>query len=334
MSDTVGAAPRRDGPVRAISPSRVAPVAVADRNGVVESIHQGIGAVVGPDAQLLLALGDPETEIYPRSSLKPFQAAAMVEAGLDLPPRLLALVVASHSGEARHLEGVREILSMHGLGVDALANTPARPYGAAARAEARAAGVEPSRLQQNCSGKHAGMLATCVVNGWPTDGYLDPGHPVQQAIVATIERIGGRVAHVGVDGCGAPTHVMSVVDAARALGTLARSASSVTEAMSAHPLMVGGTDRDVSVWMEAVPGLVAKDGADGVMVMAVPDGTAVAFKIADGSGSARQAVTVEALRHLGVDVDGRFADVAERLAVPVRGHGDVVGRLCALPWRS
>ena len=341
MSDPADGAPDRtptpvpesDGRVRAVSAERVAPIAVADRDGVVETVHHGVAAVVGPEGDVVVAVGDPETEIYPRSSLKPFQAAAMVEAGLELPEPLLALAAASHSGERRHLDGVVEILDRYGLGVEALANTPARPYGAAARAAAREAGVEPSRLQQNCSGKHAAMLATCVVNGWSLDDYLALDHPVQRAIVETVERIGGRVAHVGVDGCGAPTHVMRVVDAARAIGTLARNRSSVTTAMSANPLMVGGTGRDVSVWMEAVPGLVAKEGAAGVMVMAVPDGTAVAFKVADGSDAARQVVTVEALRHLGVDVDGELSDAAERVAVPVLGHGDVVGRLSALPWR-
>jgi L-asparaginase II len=313
-----------------------APIAVATRNDVDESLHHGVGVVVGSDGSIVRALGDPELLVHPRSALKPFQAAAMVDAGLDLPHRLLAVVAASHSGEQRHLEAVLEILQRHDLTVDDLSNTPARPYGAAARSAARAAGIEPSPLQQNCSGKHAGMLATCRINGWSIDSYLDPDHPLQTAIADEVDRLAGRpggaVADVGIDGCGAPCFVMSLVDVARALGTLMREQSAVVEAMTAEPFLVGGTDRDVSVWMQAVPGLVAKEGAAGVMVVALPDGRAAAAKIADGSDQARQAVTVEMLRRLVVDVDGTLASVRDRVSVPVFGHGAPVGALTALPW--
>lgn len=312
------------------------PVAVATRSAVDESLHHGAGVVVGPDGAIRRSVGDPEVLIYPRSSLKPFQAAAMVRCGLELPPRLLAVVTASHSGEQRHLDAVAEILERHGLGVEDLANTPARPLAASARSAARAAGVEPSPLQQNCSGKHAGMLATCAVNGWAADSYLDPDHPLQEAIADEIDRLAGRpggsVADIGVDGCGAPTFVTPLVDVALALGALVRNGAEVVGAMSAHPEMVGGTDRDVTVWMEAVPGLVAKEGAAGVMALALPDGSAAAVKIADGSDAARQAVTVEMLRQLGVDVDGRLAAVRDRVVVPVLGHGMRVGELHTLEW--
>ncbi len=313
-----------------------APIAVATRSGVDESLHDGAGVVVAADGSIVCALGDPELIVYPRSALKPFQAEAMVEMGLDLPPRLLAVVAASHSGEPAHLEAVVEILDRHDLSADDLGNTSARPFGAAARAAARVAGVEPSPLQQNCSGKHAGMLATCRINGWAIDSYLDPDHPLQELITDVVDRLAGRpggsVADIGVDGCGAPSHVIALVDLARALGVLVRGGSVVTEAMSAEPFYVGGTDRDVTMWMEAVPGLVAKDGAAGVMVLALPDGSAAAAKVADGSDLARQAVTVEMLRRLGVDVDGTLAPIRDRVAVPVLGHGAPVGALTPLPW--
>jgi L-asparaginase II len=313
-----------------------APIAVATRNDVDESLHHGVGVVVGSDGSIVRAVGDPELLVHPRSALKPFQAAAMVDAGLDLPHRLLAVVTASHSGEQRHLAAVLEILERYGLTVADLGNTPARPYGRAARSAARAAGVEPSALQQSCSGKHAGMLATCRVNGWSIDSYLDPGHPLQEAITDTIDglagRPGGSVADVGIDGCGAPTHVMPLVDVARALGVLMRDGSEATASMAAEPFLVGGTDQDVTIWMENVPGLVAKWGSDGVMVLVLPDGRAAAAKVADGSDLARQAVTVEMLRRLGVDVDGRLAAVRDRVAVPVFGGGVEVGALTALPW--
>lgn len=310
----------------------VAPLAIAVRNGVSESIHHGLGVALAVGGSITASVGDVDALIYPRSSLKPFQAAAMVDAGLELPAGLLALSAASHSGEQRHLAGALEILERHGLGVDALQNTPARPYGSAARAAARAAGVEPSSLQQNCSGKHAAMLATCVVNGWSIDDYLDVEHPLQQQISRTVEALGARVEHVGIDGCGAPTHVLSLIGTARAIREIAVSGSAVGRALNAHPLMAAGTGRDVSEWMNAVPGLVAKEGAQGVMVLALPDGRAAAFKVADGSDVARQVVTVQALRHLGVDVDGEFAEVRDRVAVPLLGGGEPVGSIDPVGW--
>lgn len=313
-----------------------APIVVATRNDLDESVHQGAGIVIAADGAVTASVGDPELAIYPRSALKPFQASAMVRAGLDLPFRLLAVVAASHSGEQRHLDAVSEILDRHDLTVADLANTPDHPYGAAARSAAIATATDESPLQQNCSGKHAGMLATCRVNGWPIDGYLDPVHPMQEVIRDEIDRLadrpGGAVVHVGVDGCGAPTHVMALVDVARALRTMMLDGSDVCQSMMAFPGLVGGVDRDVTIWTEAVPGLVGKEGADGVMVAALVDGRAGALKIADGSDRARQAASVELLGRMGVDVDGRHSAVRDRLRIPVLGHGVDVGSLHAVPW--
>ncbi|MEP1122955.1 MAG: asparaginase [Ilumatobacter sp.] len=316
--------------------SAFAPIAVATRNDVDESLHHGAAVVVDADGAVSVSVGDPEVPVYPRSSLKPFQADAMVEAGLDLPSELLAVVAASHSGEQRHLDAVLEILARHDLSVADLANTPDRPAGPTMRVAAIAAGVEPSPLQQNCSGKHAGMLATCRINGWPIDTYLERDHPLQQAITARIDalagRSGGSVVDVGVDGCGAPTHVMPLVDVARSLGAMRRAGSIVTAAMSAAPSMVAGTDRDTTLWMQAVPGLVAKDGAAGVMVVGLPDGRAAALKIADGSDDVRRAVTPMLLRELGVDVDGEHRNVLDAVTVRMLGHGAPVGSVQPLPW--
>ena len=317
-------------------PESFAPIAVATRSGVDESIHFGAGVTIERDGSIARSIGDPAVSVYPRSALKPLQASAMVRAGLDLPPRLLAVVCASHSGEQRHLEAVTEILDRHRLSVDDLQNTPDRPLGSEARRAAAAAGTAPSPLQQNCSGKHAAMLATCRINGWPTDSYLEVDHPLQVAIRAEIDRradrAGGSVSHVGTDGCGAPTHVMPLVDVARSFAALVRERSIVATSMSEAPDLVAGDGRDVTLWMEAVPGLVAKEGAAGVMAMATGDGHAAAMKIADGSDLARRAVTVEMLRHLGVDVDGAVAHVRDAVGVIVYGHGSEVGRISALPW--
>ena len=322
-----------------------APIAVATRNGFDESLHHGAGVVL--DARVdrgdavdqrvpnsIVAVGDPTLVVYPRSCLKPMQAHAMTEAGLDLPLDLIAIACASHSGEAIHLAAVERTLASVGLTVDDLQNTPARPYGEAARGRALEAGIEPSALQQNCSGKHAAMLATCKVNGWPIEHYLDESHPLQQAITSVICRIGlqqPETLHVGIDGCGAPTHAIPLHGLANAFGWLASAESMVSRAMQAHPELVGGTGRDVTAWMRAVPGLIAKEGAAGVMAAALPDGRAIAYKIADGSDAARQAVLPEALRLLGVDGE-LVARVAQETAVPVLGGGDPVGRLVGLEW--
>lgn len=310
----------------------VEPIAVATRSGLEESVHHGAGVAIDAGGATVSSVGDGDLVVYPRSCLKPMQADAMVQLGLDLPDELLAVACASHDGSALHLDAVRSILGRHGLGETDLANTAARPYGAAARTQARLAGVEPSPLQQNCSGKHAAMLATCVVNGWTIDDYLDHGHPLQRAITGAFEASGATVHHVGVDGCGAPTHALSLRHLACAFAALAAPDSVVGRAMSTHPVMVGGPDRDVTLWMQALPTLVAKEGASGVMAVGLGDGRAAAFKIADGSDLARRAVTLEALRAIGVDVDTVAPEVVDRVAVPVLGHGREVGVLGALQW--
>lgn len=315
----------------------LAPIAVVTRSGLEESLHHGAGVAVDPGGAVVASVGDPDLVVYPRSALKPLQAHAMVGLGLELPDDLLALVCASHSGEPAHLDGVRRILAMHGLAESDLRNTPARPYGVQARAAARVAGVEPSPLQQNCSGKHAGMLVTCRVNGWSLEDYLDVDHPLQRAItgaiVELIDTTSTAPMHIGVDGCGAPTHTLSLRELAVAFAAVARTESVVPAAMGAHPTMLAGTDRDVTAWTAAIPGLMVKEGAAGVMAVAMADGRAAAFKIADGSDAARRAVTIEMMRRL--DVDERvIAAVAPAVAVPVLGHGVSVGELRALPWTA
>jgi len=312
----------------------VAPIVVTTRSGLEESVHHGAGVAIGPGGIQLAAIGDPHLVVYPRSCLKPMQAHAMVGLGLTLNDEQLAIACASHDGSAMHLDAVRSVLARYGLDETDLANTAARPHGAAARASARLAGIEPSSLQQNCSGKHAAMLATCRVNGWSIDDYLEPDHPLQTAITAGIESLGATVHHVGVDGCGAPTHALALNDLAGAFATLAAPGSPIARAMTSNPTMVGGPTRDVTLWMRAVPSLVAKEGAAGVMAAALADGRAIAFKVADGSDAARQAIVPEALRAVGVDVDATATTTVEQVMVPVLGHGVRVGQLDPLEWSS
>ncbi|MGH3518023.1 MAG: asparaginase [Haloechinothrix sp.] len=290
------------------APSHV-PLVHVMRSGMVESVHYGSVVVVAPDGATRFSAGDGAAACYPRSSLKPVQATAMVRAGLDLPPDLLALVAASHSGERIHLEGVRRILARHGLAEDDLRNTPAYPLSSKARNAWIRAGRGVERISQNCSGKHSGMLATAQTNGWCTVDYLDPDHPLQKEIARTVEELSGEsIAHVAVDGCGAPLFALSLTGLTRAVSKVAAAQADsaegrVADAIRRHPEMLGGTDRPVTRLIKAVPGLIAKDGAEGVFVAALPDGTAVGVKIADGAARARVKVAAAALALFGVDTD-------------------------------
>jgi L-asparaginase II len=304
-----------------------APVAHLVRGGVVEGIHYGSVVVLGADGQVQLQLGDIEAAFYPRSAVKPLQAVAMLRAGLPLDGELLSLAAASHSGEERHLAGTRRILELAGLTEDQLRNVPDMPYGAAVRDTWIREGRTASRLAQNCSGKHAAMLWTARLNGWSLADYLDPAHPLQQAIQATVEDLTGqRVARVTVDGCGAPLFSISLHGLARALARIVSAApgtpeARVADAMREHAEMASGAGRDVAALMGAVPGLLAKDGFEGVQVAALPDGRAVAVKIADGANRARVPVAAAALARAGVDPGLLTEFAGEQLL----GGGEPVG---------
>ena len=307
------------------------PVAMTLRNGVQESWHNGAVVCLERDGSIAFSVGSPQAIIFPRSSTKPFLATAMVAAGLKLPSNLLALVCASHDGRPEHLQAAREILASAGLDETALRNTKDLPLDDdAARVVVRGGGVATS-LQMNCSGKHSGMLATCVACGWATDeSYLDRDHELQKLITAMMpEMIGEEVASIVVDGCGAPAHAMTLAGLARGFRSVAMAktgspARVVADAMREHPQMVGGPTRDVSMLMAGISGLVAKDGAEGVYAAALPDGRAIALKIADGANRARPPLMRAALSALGVDISG----VDERaFASPIFGHGKIVGEV-------
>ncbi|MGA0271469.1 MAG: asparaginase [Ilumatobacteraceae bacterium] len=301
-------------------------VAAVDRNGVDESFHHGTVVVADPSGCRAL-VGDIDTVIYPRSSLKPLQTTAMLDAGLRLDSRGLALACASHDGSPAHLAVVREVLAGAGRSEADLATTPDLPYDRGEAERVLAAGGGRTSLQMNCSGKHAAMIATCVAAGWPVDGHLEPDHPLQVHIAAIVERLTGDVAHIGVDGCGAPTHAVPIGGLALAISAIAAERGKVWSAMTAHPELVGGPERPVSVLMRAVPGLMAKDGAEGVFVAGLLDGRAVVVKISDGASRAAAVVAAAALRTLGVDVPD---EVDALLAPPALGGGRTVGRVRAL----
>ncbi len=294
------------------------------RSGYVECTHTGSVVALRPDGSVALGLGDLAAPIFPRSSNKPLQAVGLLELGWEPDDEQLALATASHSGQEQHVTVVRRILDSAGLPDSALRCPAALPLHEPTAHALLAAGQKSTSLTMNCSGKHAGMLAVCVARGWDTAGYLTRAHPLQVGLQASIERQAGEpVLHVAVDGCGAPQHALTLLGLARAFVGLATAvdgpAHRTATAMRAHPFLVGGTDRDVSELMAAVPGLVAKDGAEGVYAAGLPDGSAVAVKIADGGGRGRTPVLVAGLRALGVAGLDRWA------TSPVLGGGVPVG---------
>lgn len=325
------------------------PLARVVRGDLVESVHSGHLVVLDPQGQVRLALGDPRVTVLARSSLKPLQTVGMLRAGwssVHPGAEQLALACASHNGEPEHLRVVRGMLDAAGLTEDDLANTPDMPLDPEAAFAWRTEGHGPASITQNCSGKHAAMLATCAAHagefGWDTDSYWEPEHPLQVALRAAIEELTGTpVEHTTIDGCGAPLFSTSLTGLARAFGRIARAGAAfdardgvevaalpeaqVAHAMHEHPELIGGTGRDVTAAMRAVPGLIAKDGADGVYAAGLPDGSSLAFKIVDGGFRPRPVVLAAALRAAGVDP----ALVEDLGRVPVLGHGEPVGAVLA-----
>jgi L-asparaginase II len=301
------------------------------RGAVVESVHRASVAVTASDGSVLQAWGDPHDPVFPRSSNKPLQSVAMVRAGLDLPPHHLALASASHSAEPFHLDAVREMLAAAGLTEADLQNTPDLPYDPDERDVWIAAGHAPRSLAQNCSGKHAAMLATCRVNGWDIATYRDPRHPLQQLMAQTIADLAGEpVAAMAVDGCGAPVMAISLAGLARAFGRVAAAdpgthEGRVADAIRQHPEYLGGTRRDVTALIQGTQGVIAKDGAEAVYAVGLADGRGIALKIADGGQRARPVVLAAVLRRLGVE-----SSAYERLeSAPILGHGQPVGAVVA-----
>jgi L-asparaginase II len=257
----------------------------------------------------------------PRSSMKPLQALGMLRAGLRLEGELLALACASHSGEPFHVDGVRKILAGAGLEESALLCPEDYPFDRAV--------TERGRVYMNCSGKHAAMLATCVLNDWPLTTYLEPAHPLQRAIRHTVEDLTGeRIAASGVDGCGAPLFFVSMLGVVKAFRSFPLSSEDsyerkIFEAMRTYPEWTSGTDRPEAKLMRALPGLMLKAGAEAFDAFAFEDGRAGTVKIEDGSPRARVPVTVAALRSLGLD----SPELAELAVPPVLGGGRPVGEL-------
>ncbi|MFI1867430.1 asparaginase [Streptomyces jumonjinensis] len=299
------------------------------RSGFVEGRHRGSLVVLAADGSVELSLGDPAAPVFPRSANKPFQAAAVLRAGLDLAGEQLALAAASHSGERFHRDLVHTMLTEQGISADELQTPPDLPLDPVEAEHYLAAGGVRDRVTMNCSGKHAAMLAACALNGWDRTSYLDPRHPLQLLTRTVIEEAAGeRAAAIGTDGCGAPLAAISLTGLARAFRSLVlaepgSAGRRVADAMRAHPEYVAGTRRADTWLMRELPGTLSKMGAEAVQAVALADGRALAFKVDDGSLRALGPVLGRALELLGVDspVVGRIG------RAPLLGGGAEVGEI-------
>ncbi|WP_189348870.1 asparaginase [Zhihengliuella salsuginis] len=320
-------------------------LAFVDRNGFVESRHLGSAVVVDPAGEVRLELGDTTTPVFPRSSLKPFQALASMQSGAPLVGEQVALACASHVGSAEHMELAEQMLHAAGLTEDHLRCPTAWPQHAATRTAltrgeleigGRTLDAAQSRLSFNCSGKHAAFLWACVENGWDLETYLDADHPLQQRVVDIVEEYAGeKIAHLAVDGCGAPVPAISLRGLARATGKLAAApsdkssnarAATIATAMLDYPWAVHGHGEENTVVMEDL-GIVSKLGAEGVLILGAPDGTACAVKMLDGNGRGATLVGLTLMAAAGVIEANALGPVLAKTQKPVLGGGEPVGNV-------
>lgn len=317
------------------------------RGGEVESSHRGAAAVVDPDGGVVAAWGDVARPVYPRSAVKPVQVLPLIETGaaerFSVGDAEIALASASHSGEPEHVALVEGWLERLGLGPGDLECGPHAPIDEAAAADLVRAGREPSPLHNNCSGKHAGFLATALHLGEETAGYVKPGHPVQRRLAEVLSDMGGvdlEGAPVGSDGCGIPVIAMPLRAMALAMARLAnpdglapdRAAACrrVFGAMAAHGRLVAGRGRFDTLAIDAGCGaFVVKTGAEGVYVAAM-DGLGVALKIDDGAKRASETAMAAILEYLGV-LDGILALDPYLDGIVLNRPGDRVGAVRPAP---
>ena len=296
------------------------------RGDYLEAQHHGSIAITDPAGQLLVALGDVTGLTLPRSAVKPIQTVAMLRNGLDVEGAELALVSASHAGQDFHRRTAQSILEGCGLDVSHLQTPPALPWDEEALEDWLRSGHGKEAIAHNCSGKHAGMLRTCVRAGWSTAQYRDPRHPLQRAArTALAEFTREPVGDPVVDGCGAPAFAVTLTGLARAFGTLASAthgeAATIADAIRSHPAYVSGDRRDEVVFHREVPGLVCKLGAEGAFAFGLADGTGVAIKIADGNHRGCVPVVIAVLDALNLASETlRSFD-----PLPILGHGQPVG---------
>jgi L-asparaginase II len=320
-----------------------APLAAVRRGALVESVHRGRLAVCDPEGNVLEAVGDPEAYIYARSSAKPFQALPLVLSGaaeaFGLTDEELAVACASHNAEEPHLAAVRSILEKACLTEDDLQSGAHLPLYEPEADKLIRSGEDPRPIHGNCSGKHAGMLAVCVHEGYETATYRDPGHPLQRRILGLIAEVCGlredEVLIAG-DNCGVPAFALPLRSLATGLARvatrnalpdeLALAALRIGDAMREHPFMVAGTGRFDTDLMRSTD-LLVKGGAEAVLAVGSRDGWGMVLKISDGALRGVRPVALAALGGMGVEVPEAVSDV--------RGlHGEKVGEIWPLNQAS
>ena len=333
------------------------PLVEVKRGSITESRHRGHIVAVEPDGNIVAALGAPHNVTFLRSSAKPLQALPLLLTGaaakFGFTDREVALACGSHNGEPIHTELAAAMLQKIGLGPEALKCGAHEPYSAQAAADLRERGEQPNALHNNCSGKHAGMLAVAVHLGAPIENYDSPENPVQELIAEAVSQFSDIAVTdmaVGVDGCAAPIFGITVKAMALAYARLVSPPASfdkptrdacerIARVMNAYPELIGGTSERLDTeLMRAAPGrLISKVGAEGVYTAGInpskewPNGLGLALKIEDGDDKrARPPVVIESLRQLGVLRDESFEAVAKYAFSAIKNRrGDLVGEISA-----
>jgi len=344
----------RDSGVRPASGYGHVPLVEVWRGEALESVHYGTIAVVDSTGRMIASAGDPTTTLVLRSAAKPAQVLPLLDSGaaehFGFDDEEIAVMIGSHNGEAAHVAAVRSILGKIGLGEEALQCGAHPPFHRPSAMLLHERGVAPTALHNNCSGKHAGMLALAVHLGTPVASYLEETHPVQVRIRAVVEEltgVGAGGARTAIDGCSAPTFAVPIQGAALMYARLttpgspprsriAAAASRAVAVMHRHPEMVAGSDRLCTALMRAGRGgLVAKVGAEGVYGLGYERGglgIGIALKIADGEGQrARFSAALETLRQLDALSEGDAAALRSRFVGEQRNHcGLLVGRIATV----
>jgi L-asparaginase II len=296
---------------RASRVPRVDAIEVAVRRGsVVESTHT-VHAVAVEGTTVVAAAGDPGRVAYLRSSAKPFQALPLVRARDDLSAEEIAIASASHLATPEAVAAVRSLLAK-----------------APATEDDLECGPEPTRLEHNCSGKHAGMLALCRAKGWASGGYRLETHPVQHGCLAEVAAASDTPAEdipIAVDGCGVVTFAIPLERMARMFGRLEQleGGATVAAAMRTHPDLIRGPTAADTLLMRELDGWAAKGGAEGLLCAAGPGGLGIALKVEDGASRAVRPAAAELLRRLGFET-------GELGVVPLENsRGELVGEVVA-----
>lgn len=298
------------------------------RSGMVEAVHSVSVTVVSLEGSTIFESGDGERAFYLRSSAKPFQASVVLDHMSSPDVETTAVMCSSHVGLPVHVALIERLLAVFGLDESALATPPSWPGSERATRMAAASGhTEPRAIWNNCSGKHAGMLAACVTQGWPIAGYTSPDHPLQKAIESRmVDMFGAGTTPVGVDGCGVPVFRGTTASLARSFAALVTNAAyaPVVQAMSRFPMLVSGpghADADIAVWL----GGLAKRGAEGCLGIGLPGRGALAVKAWDGAERAVAVAALHALDEVGWIPRGARKNLESALTRTVFGGGEPVG---------